>query len=117
VASNCSRLQTFNTKVRKGILTLRSHKRVDPSQAVQHVPNRLRAYILADKKSESPAIAPSGVRQDIFVDFMMCFKYSRGSLARKYELEMKVMCGVTYDIAVDTLTRFSHSNSVHMLRN
>jgi hypothetical protein len=23
----------------------------------------------------------------------------------------------TYDIVVDTLTRFSHSNSVHMLRN
>lgn len=44
--------------------------------------------MLADKKSESPAMAPSGVRQDIFVDFIMCFKYSRGSLTKKYELEM-----------------------------
>ena len=52
------------------------------------VPNKLRAYMLADKKSESPAIAPSGVRQDIFVDFIMCFKYSRGSLAKRYELEI-----------------------------
>jgi hypothetical protein len=60
----------------------------DPGLVVRvNVPNRLRAYILADKKSESPAIAPSGVRQDMFVDFMMCFKYSRGPLARKYEPE------------------------------
>ncbi len=39
--------------------------------------------MLADKKSESPAMAPSGVRQDMFVDFMICFKYSRGSLAEE----------------------------------
>lgn len=25
-------------------------------------------------------MAPSGVRQDMFVDFIICFKYSRGSL-------------------------------------
>ena len=54
----------------------------------KRVPNRLRAYMLADKKSESPAMAPSGVRQDMFVDFMMCFKYSRGSLARIYKQEV-----------------------------
>lgn len=30
----------------------------------------------------------------MFVDFMMCFKYSRGSLARQHELEIEAMCGV-----------------------
>ena len=84
----------------------------------KRAPNKLRAYKLADKKSESPAMAPSGVRQDIFVDFIMCFKYSRGSLAKRYELEIQNGArGFTYGIFVDTLTRFSHSNSVHMLRN
>lgn len=55
----------------------------------------------------------------MFVDFMMCFKYSRGSLARKDKLSMSINGeqNSTHDIVVDTLTRFSHSNSVHMLRN
>jgi hypothetical protein len=61
---------------------LRNHKRADLRREGQDIPNRLRAYRLADKKSESPAMAPSGVRQDMFVDFMICFKYSRGSLAK-----------------------------------
>jgi hypothetical protein len=39
--------------------------------------------MLADRKSQSPDMAASGVRQDMFmfVDFMTCFK-SRGSLYR-----------------------------------
>jgi hypothetical protein len=73
--------------------------------------------MLADKKSESPAMAPSGVRQDMFVDFMMCFKYSRGSLGWGISKKSKVCVKFAYDNVVDTLTRFSHSNSVHMLRN
>ena len=43
-------------------------------------PNKLRAYMFADKKSQSPDNAPSGVRQDMFVTFITCERYSRGSL-------------------------------------
>lgn len=37
-------------------------------------PNRLRAYRFAERKSQSPDIAPSGVRHAMFVEFMMCFR-------------------------------------------
>jgi hypothetical protein len=30
--------------------------------------------MFADKKSQSPDMAPSGVRQDMLVDFMTCFR-------------------------------------------
>ena len=36
--------------------------------------------MFADRKSHSPEVAPSGVRHDMFVAFMTCFRYSRGSL-------------------------------------
>jgi hypothetical protein len=42
--------------------------------------------MFADKKSHSPEVAPSGVRHDMFVAFMTCFRYSRGSLS---DLEVK----------------------------
>lgn len=45
-----------------------------------HSPNRLRAYMFADRKSQSPEIAPSGVRHDMFVAFMTWRRYSLGSL-------------------------------------
>jgi len=48
-----------------------------------HEPNKLRAYMFADRKSQSPESAPSGVKQDIFVTFMTCSRYSRGSLQQK----------------------------------
>lgn len=42
------------------------------TQAVsKDIPNRLRAYIFADKKSQSPDNAASGVRHAMFVDFMI----------------------------------------------
>lgn len=43
-------------------------------------PNRLRAHRLADKKSQSPERAASGVRQAMLVDFMMWLRYWRRSL-------------------------------------
>jgi hypothetical protein len=43
-------------------------------------PKRLRAYMFAERKSHSHEVAPSGVRQDMLVVFMTCFRYSRGSL-------------------------------------
>jgi hypothetical protein len=49
-------------------------------QSEGDLPKRLRAYIFADKKSQSPESAPSGVRQDMLVTFITCFKYFRGSL-------------------------------------
>jgi len=52
-----------------------------PREREVDVPKRLRAYMFADRKSHSPEVAPSGVRHDIFVAFMTCFKYSRGSLS------------------------------------
>ena len=74
--------------------------------------------MFADKKSHSPEIAPSGVKQDMLVAFMTCLRYSLGSLQhKKIELQIKLERKPTYDIFVVTLTRFSHSNSVHMLRN
>jgi len=39
--------------------------------------------MFADRKSQSPESAPSGVKQDIFVTFMTCSRYSRGSLQEK----------------------------------
>jgi len=45
--------------------------------------------MLADKKSQFPDMAPSGVRHDIFVAFMTCFKYSRGSLRLLGQLVIK----------------------------
>lgn len=39
--------------------------------ARKDIPNRLRAYIFADKKSQSPDNAASGVRHAMFVDFMI----------------------------------------------
>jgi hypothetical protein len=50
-------------------------------------PNRLRAYMFADKKSQSPEVAPSGVRQDIFVAFITYLRYSRGSLTTDGQLQ------------------------------
>ena len=38
-----------------------------------YLPKRLRAYMFADKKLQSPDMAPSGVRQDILIDFMIYF--------------------------------------------
>ncbi len=38
---------------------------------------------------------------------------SRGDISRVCKQYVKL----AYDIVVDTLTRFSHSNSVHMARN
>ena len=46
----------------------------------EYAPNKLRAYMFADRKSQSPDNAPSGVRQDMFVTFITCERYSRGSL-------------------------------------
>ena len=66
----------------------------------QNVPNTLLAYRLADKNWQSPFIDASGVRQLMLVQAMSCFKNSRRVLA--FEL---------------MLTLFSHSNSVHMVRN
>lgn len=37
-------------------------------------PNRLRAYRFAERKSQSPDIAPSGVRHAMFVEFIMCLR-------------------------------------------
>jgi hypothetical protein len=39
-----------------------------------HPPNKLLAYMFALKKSQSPDRAPSGVRHDMFVVFMTCFR-------------------------------------------
>lgn len=50
---------------------------------VWYWPNKLRAYMFADKKSQSPDMAPSGVKHDILVDFMTCLRYSRGSLGHE----------------------------------
>jgi len=91
-----------------------------PRKKKQYIPKRLRAYMFADRKSHSPEVAPSGVRHDIFVAFMTCFRYSRGSLSdlevnERSKMTMKDM--VTHDMGLLTLTRFSHSNSVHILRN
>jgi hypothetical protein len=63
--------------------------RLGGTQGRNHVPNRLRAYIFAERKSQSPDMAPSGVRHDMFVDFMTCFKYSRGSLGRHSKSEKR----------------------------
>ena len=63
-------------------------------------PNTLLAYKFADKNWQSPFIDASGVKQLILVHAMSCFKKSRSVLA----LELM-------------LTLFSHSNSVHMVRN
>lgn len=46
----------------------------------EYSPNKLRAYMFADRKSQSPDRAPSGVKHDMFVDFMMWSRYSRKSL-------------------------------------
>jgi hypothetical protein len=45
-----------------------------------HAPKRLRAYRFAERKSQSPESAPSGVRQPMFVADMTCCRYARGSL-------------------------------------
>lgn len=88
----------------------------------RYSPNKLRAYMFADRKSQSPDRAPSGVKHDMFVDFMMWSRYSRKSLyshirtvrnSRDTSEELER----TYVIEVLTFTLFSHSNSVHMLRN
>jgi len=75
--------------------------------------------MFADRKSQSPDSAPSGVRQDMFVTFITCERYSRGSL-QKYP-SIKESPGQkaqwAYVTVVVTLTLFSHSNSVHILRN
>jgi hypothetical protein len=55
-------------------------------------PNKLFAQRFADKKSQSPSSAPSGVKQAIFVDFIMCCKYTRRSL-RKGMSELEVPNG------------------------
>jgi hypothetical protein len=47
----------------------------------QNGPQRFRAHMLADRKSHSPEVAPSGVRHDMFVAFMTCFRCARGSLS------------------------------------
>jgi hypothetical protein len=36
------------------------------------LPNKLRAYIFADRKSHSPERAPSGVKHDMLVAFITC---------------------------------------------
>lgn len=43
-------------------------------QRGKNIPKRLRAYIFADKKSQSPDNAASGVRQAMFVDFIICLR-------------------------------------------
>ena len=95
-------------------------KKFVPRKKKQNIPKRLRAYMFADRKSHLPEVAPSGVRHDIFVAFMTCFRYSRGSLSdlevnERSKMTMRHM--VTHDTGLLTLTRFSHSNSVHILRN
>lgn len=37
-------------------------------------PNKLLAYMLAERKSHSPDMAPSGVKHDMLVDFMTCLR-------------------------------------------
>jgi len=66
----------------------------------EDLPNTLLAYRFADKNWQSPFIDASGVKQLMFVHAMSCFKKSRNVLA--FEL---------------MLTLFSHSNSVHIVRN
>ena len=46
-------------------------------------PNTDRAYMFADKKPHSPDNAASGVKHDMFVDFIICFKYCCKSLVRE----------------------------------
>ena len=54
----------------------------------------------------------------MFVAFMTCLRYSRGSLvARSASSIEQHESLVAYDIVVETFTLFSHSNSVHILRN
>lgn len=75
--------------------------------------------MFADKKSHSPESAASGVKQAMFVDFRMWLRYARKSLNTEktiQEVSTRDAEG-TYLIAVLTLTLFSHSNSVHILRN
>lgn len=70
------------------------------SAQLRCLPNTLLAYKFADRNWQSPFIDASGVRQLMFVEAMSCFKNSRKDLA--FEL---------------ILTLFSHSNSVHIVRN
>lgn len=111
----------LNTQISQSIFTW-----IPVSDELQFVnialPNKLRAYMFADKKSHSPDIAVSGVKQDMLVDFMICCRYSLRSLLQEWRLASKsrfskVLGFDTYVIVVFTLTLFSHSNSVHMLRN
>ena len=77
----------LNAEVRKRVLTWKDLSARRLSKENKRVPNILRAYVLADRRSELPAMAPSGVRQDMFVEFIMRFKYSRGSLAMRCKQE------------------------------
>lgn len=81
-------------------------------------PKILLAYMFAERKPQSPSNCFSGVRQLMLVDAMMCLRYSLKSLYPNviaYPISWDPFH--TYVMFVFTLTLFSHSNSLHMLRN
>ena len=120
MSNDASSVRALDAEIRKGILAYNACQIVplEGQKKTVDVPNKLRAYIFADRKSQSPEMAPSGVKHDIFVAFMTCLRYSRGSLLKLQSVNIhpKSTCA-THSMLVVTLTRFSHSNSVHMLRN
>ena len=82
MTSDVSSFSSLDTQVGQRVLAYRTslRRRIHCSRHKEYTPNKLRAYMFADKKSQSPDSAPSGVRQDMFVTFITCERYSRGSL-------------------------------------
>lgn len=101
----------------KGVFFLSKNLFV-PRKKKQNIPKRLRAYMFADRKSHSPEVAPSGVRHDIFVAFMTCFRYSRGSLSNlevneSNKMTMRGMVGNSRHGVINVDTVFPFKLSPH----
>lgn len=68
-------VRLFDTEIRQRVFAYASKGQRDAfafKNSEHDAPNKLLAYMLAERKPQSPPSAASGVKQDMLVDAMMC---------------------------------------------